>query len=138
MNLPDERPQVQSRWHGQRRLWPVMGAVAMVLAAVGVAYQTPSASAASVDTAGSHVLVNHNSGKAMDLYGWTMAKNAPVHQWPRSDLAVQQWQFVNACDGFYRVRWRYSDKVLELPNGADGTPLPKWKQARAQDAAGGR
>ena len=104
----------------------------------------PPASAATVDTTASYVFVNRHSGKAMDLYDWSTAENAPVNQWTRNDLAVQQWQFVDAGGGFYKVRSRHSGKVLELPSGSDGTQLVQstdrssaTQQFRLQDSAGG-
>ncbi|WFE35192.1 family 43 glycosylhydrolase [Micromonospora sp. WMMD975] len=126
-----------------RRVVAVLGAVGLLLGA-GVAYGVPSASAATVDTSASYVFVNRHSGKAMDLYDWSTAENAPVNQWTRNDLAVQQWQFVDAGGGFYKVRSRHSGKVLELPNGNDGTQLVQstdrssaTQQFRLQDSAGG-
>ncbi|KAB1110919.1 family 43 glycosylhydrolase [Micromonospora aurantiaca] len=121
----------------------VVVSAAAVLAA-GVVAGMPPASAATVDTSASYVVVNRHSGKAMDLYDWSTAENAPVNQWTRNDLAVQQWQFVDAGGGFYKVRSRHSGKVLELPNGGDGTQLVQstdrssaTQQFRLQDSAGG-
>ena len=121
----------------------VVVSAALVLAA-GVVAGTPPASAATVDTSASYVVVNRHSGKAMDLYDWSTAENAPVNQWTRNDLAVQQWQFVDAGGGFYKVRSRHSGKVLELPAGGDGTQLVQstdrssaTQQFRLQDSAGG-
>ncbi|WP_425412970.1 family 43 glycosylhydrolase [Micromonospora nigra] len=80
----------------------------------------------------------------MDLYDWSTAEGAPVNQWSRNDLAVQQWQFVDAGGGFYKVRSRHSGKVLELPSAADGTQLVQssdrgsgTQQFRLEDSAGG-
>ncbi|MEV4523891.1 family 43 glycosylhydrolase [Micromonospora tulbaghiae] len=121
----------------------VVVSAALVLAA-GVVAGMPPASAATVDTSASYVVVNRHSGKAMDLYDWSTAENAPVNQWTRNDLAVQQWQFVDAGGGFYKVRSRHSGKVLELPAGGDGTQLVQstdrssaTQQFRLQDSAGG-
>ncbi|MEU7793214.1 family 43 glycosylhydrolase [Micromonospora tulbaghiae] len=121
----------------------VVVSAALVLAA-GVVAGTPPASAATVDTSASYVVVNRHSGKAMDLYDWSTAENAPVNQWTRNDLAVQQWQFVDAGGGFNKVRSRHSGKVLELPAGGDGTQLVQstdrssaTQQFRLQDSAGG-
>ena len=144
MTAQDQRPRVRSRWRGRRRLLAVMGvAVATVTGAVVVS-ALPSALAATVDTAATYVFVNRNSGKAMDLYNWSTAENAPVNQWSRNDLAVQQWQFVDAGAGSTGSGSRHSGKVLELPNGTDGTQLVQTtdrgaatQQFRLQDSAGG-
>ncbi|WP_433131114.1 family 43 glycosylhydrolase [Micromonospora sp. CA-240977] len=129
----------------RRRGWRVwLAAGAAVVAGAGVMVGVPSASAATVDTSASYVFVNRNSGKAMDLYDWSTAENAPVNQWTRNDLAVQQWQFVDVGGGFYKVRSRHSGKVLELPSAADGTQLVQTsdrgaftQQFRLQDSASG-
>ncbi|MDG4830554.1 family 43 glycosylhydrolase [Solwaraspora sp. WMMD1047] len=138
----DQVPRVRSRWRGWRA-GAAVGVAALLLGA-GVVSGLPSASAATVDTSASYVFVNRHSGKAMDLFDWSTAENAPVNQWARNDLAVQQWQFVDAGGGFYKVRSRHSGKVLELPNGSDGTQLVQssdrssaTQQFRLQDSAGG-
>ncbi|MFI2664374.1 family 43 glycosylhydrolase [Micromonospora carbonacea] len=135
-------PRVGPRRHA-RRVGLAIGAAVTMLAGTAV-FGPPSASAATVDTSASYVFVNRHSGKAMDLYDWSTAENAPVNQWTRNDLAVQQWQFVDAGDGFYKVRSRHSGKVLELPSAADGTQLVQTtdrgsatQQFRLQDSAGG-
>nr|MDT0658595.1 pectinesterase family protein [Micromonospora sp. DSM 115978] len=79
--------------------------------------------AATVDTAATYVFVNRHSGKAMDLFNWSTADNAPVNQYARNDLAVQQWRFVDVGSGYYQVRSVHSGKVLELPNANDGAQL---------------
>ncbi|MEV0569461.1 RICIN domain-containing protein, partial [Dactylosporangium sp. NPDC050588] len=104
MDLLEERPR--SRWRGRRRLLVVMSVLVTTVSGAVVVSALPSALAATVDTAASYVFVNRNSGKAMDLYNWSTAENAPVNQWSRNDLAVQQWQFVDSGGGFYRVRSR--------------------------------
>ncbi|MDG4762572.1 family 43 glycosylhydrolase [Solwaraspora sp. WMMD406] len=143
MTMLDQVPRVGSRWRGVR-VGVVAGATVLALAGTGVVFGLPVASAATVDTSASYVFVNRNSGKAMDLYNWSTAENAPVNQWARNDLAVQQWQFVDAGGGFYKVRSRHSGKVLELPSAADGTQLVQstdrgsaTQQFRLVDSAGG-
>ena len=143
MTRLDQVPRVGSRWRGVR-VGVVAGAAVLVLAGTGVVFGLPSASAATVDTSASYVFVNRHSGKAMDVYDWSTAENAPVNQWARNDLAVQQWQFVDAGGGFYKVRSRHSGKVLELPSAADGTQLVQstdrgsaTQQFRLVDSAGG-
>ncbi|WP_243707231.1 RICIN domain-containing protein, partial [Micromonospora sp. KC606] len=115
-----------------------------LLAGAGVVAGLPAAWAATVDTGATYVFVNRHSGKAMDLYDWSTADNAPVNQWTRNDLAVQQWQFVDAGGGYYKVRSRHSGKVLDLPGAADGTRVLQNSDSGAttqhfqlQDSAGG-
>ncbi|SCE84495.1 Ricin-type beta-trefoil lectin domain-like [Micromonospora matsumotoense] len=115
-------PATRTRGSRPRRLGLLAaGTLALVAAATAVA--PPAASAATVDTGASYVLVNRHSGKAMDLYGWSTADGAPINQYARNDLAVQQWRFVDVGSGYYQIRSAHSGKVLELPNALDGTAL---------------
>ncbi|MEH1100884.1 family 43 glycosylhydrolase [Micromonospora sp. CPCC 205561] len=139
MELADE----MRWWRGWRWLSAAVVAVA-TLAASGALVGLPSAWAAVVDPQATYVFVNRHSGKAMDVFDWSTADGAPVNQWARNDLAVQQWQFVDAGGGFYKVRSRHSGKVLDLPDAADGGRLVQRgdggvasQQFRLQDSAGG-
>ncbi|MEV5319245.1 RICIN domain-containing protein [Streptomyces sp. NPDC052687] len=86
------------------------------------------AEAATVDTDAWYVLLNRNSGKALDVSGASTADGARVSQWTRNDGAHQQWQFVDSGDGFYRLRARHSGKVLDVAgaSAADGAAIQQW------------
>jgi hypothetical protein len=130
------------RWSSALR-----AALATVLvAAAAAALDTGAASAATVDTNASYVLVNRNSGKAMDVAGASTADGAAVHQWSRHDRANQQWQFVDSGGGYYRLKSKNSGKVLEVANWstADGGRVQQWtdnngtnQQFRLADSDGG-
>src|SRR5688572_13203569 len=107
MNVRAARPAGRSRW----RVGVVLGVTAGVVAA-GAAVGLSMASAASVDTTASYVLVNRNSGKALDVYNAASTDGARITQWTRSDSAWQQWQFVDSGGGYYRIKSRHSGKVL--------------------------
>ncbi|MCX5613024.1 RICIN domain-containing protein [Streptomyces sp. NBC_00047] len=83
------------------------------------------AEAATVDGNAWYVLVNRNSGKALDVYGASTADGARVSQWTRNDGANQQWQFVDSGGGFYRLKVRHSGKVLDVAGAstADGAAI---------------
>ncbi|MFI6025478.1 non-reducing end alpha-L-arabinofuranosidase family hydrolase [Amycolatopsis magusensis] len=118
-----------------------------VLAATAVvAFDTGVASAATVDTTAWYVLVNRNSGKALDVSGVSTADGAVVHQWARHDGANQQWQFTDSGDGYYRLKSKNSGKVLDIDNWstADGGKVQQWtdlngtnQQFRLADSDGG-
>ena len=117
----------------RRRLWrhvvPLVAAVAAVPAVVAA---TASASqAANVDTGATYVFVNRHSGKAMDLYNWSTADNAPIVQWTRNDQAVQQWRFIDVGSGYYQIRSVHSGKVLEVPSANDGSSSCRTPPRRA-------
>lgn len=117
------RPEVAYARTGRWWRLPLAGLATAALVAVGTLVSGGAAQAATIDTAATYVLVNRNSGKAMDLWNWSTADGAPVNQFTRNDLAVQQWRFVDVGSGYYQIRSVHSGKVLELPNANDGVQL---------------
>ncbi|MFC6090166.1 endo-1,4-beta-xylanase [Saccharothrix lopnurensis] len=98
-----------------------------------------------IDPTAWYVLVNRNSGKALDVYNLATNDGARITQWTRGDGANQQWQFVDSGDGYYRVKSRHSGKVLDVYNfsTADGAAIVQWadgnganQQFRVIDADG--
>ncbi|MFC3499431.1 RICIN domain-containing protein [Micromonospora krabiensis] len=145
MNLTGEaRPASppRPRW----RSGMAAAAAAVLAAGTLVAANASSAEAATVDTSAWYVLVNQNSGKALDLYGSATNDGARVTQWTRHNGANQQWQFVDSGGGYYRVKSRHSGKVLDVANfsTADGGAIVQWadvngtnQQFRLADSDGG-
>ncbi|GIG38254.1 endo-1,4-beta-xylanase [Cellulomonas phragmiteti] len=84
--------------------------------------------ATSIDSSAWYVLVNRNSGKALDVYNLSTADGARITQWARNNGNQQQWQFVNSGNGTYRVKSRLSNKVLDVYNWstADGGEIVQW------------
>ncbi|ASW57725.1 RICIN domain-containing protein [Plantactinospora sp. KBS50] len=104
------------------------------------------AAAATVDTSAWYVLVNRNSGKALDVYNSSTADGARITQWTRNDGANQQWQFVDSGGGYYRLKSKNSGKVLDVYNysTADAASVVQWpdlngtnQQWRLADSSGG-
>ncbi|MEU4161436.1 non-reducing end alpha-L-arabinofuranosidase family hydrolase, partial [Actinoplanes sp. NPDC026670] len=109
-------------------------ALALLLAGAGfVAVTATAASAATIDTTASYVLVNRNSGKALDVYNLATGDGARIAQWARNDQAQQQWQFVDSGGGWYRLKSRHSGKVLDVQNRstADGGAIVQWSDNNA-------
>ncbi|GIE67406.1 non-reducing end alpha-L-arabinofuranosidase family hydrolase [Actinoplanes palleronii] len=112
-----------------RRRWK--GALAALIVMVGagsLAVTAMPASAATIDTSASYVLVNRTSGKALDLYNMATTDGARITQWTRNDQAQQQWQFVDSGGGYYRLKSKHSGKVLDVYNlsTADGGAIVQW------------
>ncbi|MFF3868829.1 non-reducing end alpha-L-arabinofuranosidase family hydrolase [Micromonospora sp. NPDC001898] len=114
------------------------------VAAAAVA-STPAA-AATVDTNTWYVLVNRNSGKALDVYNLATNDGARITQWARNNGNQQQWQFVDSGGGYYRLKSRLSGKVLDVYNfsTANGASVVQWtdgngtnQQFRLADSDGG-
>src|SRR5688572_15966294 len=110
MSVMGASPPPAARRRGWRSALAAVAATA-VAAGVMVAVGTPTASAATVDTNAWYVLVNRNSGKALDVYNLSTADGGRITQWTRNNGNNQQWQFVDSGGGYYRIRSRHSGKV---------------------------
>ncbi|MEV4471988.1 non-reducing end alpha-L-arabinofuranosidase family hydrolase [Nonomuraea sp. NPDC049504] len=86
------------------------------------------ARAATVDTNAWYILVNRNSGKALDVYNLATNDGARITQWSRNNQNQQQWQFVDSGGGYYRIKSRHSGKVLDVYNfsTANGASVVQW------------
>ena len=118
--------------------------VVTALAGAGAAIGIQQASAATVNTAAWYVFVNRHSGKAMDVYNLATNAGAGIAQFSRNDGNWQQWQFVDAGSGWYKIKSRHSGLFLEMPNAGDGTQLiqntdngTNRQQFTLKDSAGG-
>jgi hypothetical protein len=120
--------------------------VAALLAGGGVVAVTETAAAATVDPAAWYVLLNRSSGKALDVSGVSTADGALLHQWTRTNANNQQFQFVDAGGGYYKIKARHSGKVLDVSSWstADGAAIHQWadhggtnQQFRLADSDGG-
>ncbi len=130
----------------QRRRALAAAVVMTVLSGMTVALLSTAAQAATVDLNAWYVLVNRNSGKAMDDYNYATNDGAAVVQWARHNQNNQQWRFLDSGGGYYRIQNRHSGKVLDNLNSStsDGTDIVQWtdgngtnQQFRLADSAGG-
>ncbi|MEV6443146.1 non-reducing end alpha-L-arabinofuranosidase family hydrolase [Amycolatopsis sp. NPDC051716] len=116
-----------ARW---RRRWRAGSAAAVVVAVAGglLTVAPATASAATVDTSAWYVLLNRNSGKALDVNGASTADGANLIQWTRSNATNQQFQFVDAGGGNYKLRARHSGKLADVlgASTADGASVVQW------------
>ncbi|WP_082159682.1 RICIN domain-containing protein [Micromonospora sp. HK10] len=115
-------------WIGRRWRSALAAATAVLVATGSLVTLQAAPAAASVDTNAWYVLVNRNSGKALDVYGASTADGARITQWTRNNGTNQQWQFVDSGGGYYRLKSRNSGKVLDV-NGAstaDGAAVVQW------------
>jgi hypothetical protein len=119
----------------RRRRWLVAATAALTALTAGAVtvVNAPAASAATIDTSASYVLVNRNSGKALDVYNLATNDGARITQWARNDGNQQQWQFVDSGGGYYRLRSRLSGKVLDVTGAstADGAAVIQWSDNNA-------
>ncbi|MFC6023372.1 non-reducing end alpha-L-arabinofuranosidase family hydrolase, partial [Plantactinospora solaniradicis] len=146
---PVPGPACQGTVRVPRRRWRsalVVTVVAALVATAAVAFGSAPASAATVDTSAWYVLINRNSGKALDVYNLATNDGARIVQWARNNGNQQQWQFVDSGGGYYRLRSRLSGKVLDVYNlsTANGASIVQWadgngtnQQFRLSDSDGG-
>ncbi|WIN00527.1 family 43 glycosylhydrolase [Actinoplanes oblitus] len=117
-----------------RRPWRLLAAALTAVLGAALTFAVSSvAQAATIDTSASYVLVNRNSGKALDLYNLATNDGAKIVQWARNDQAQQQWQFVDSGGGFYRLKSKLSGKVLDVSGAstADGGAVVQWTDNNA-------
>jgi hypothetical protein len=122
-------PSVSPPPHGSRWRRTLARLTAAVLLSAGaVVLPIPVAQAATVDPTAWYVLINRNSGKALDVCANSTADGACVQQWTRHNGTNQQFQFIDSGGGFYRLRARHSGKVLDVFNAstADNTAIVQW------------
>ncbi|WP_150243091.1 RICIN domain-containing protein [Nocardiopsis quinghaiensis] len=100
-------------------------ALTVVLCTGGLsAVATTSAQAADIDTGAHYVLRNQHSGLVADVEGASTEDGAQIIQWDRTDQPWQQFRFVSAGDGYYRIVNRNSGKAIDVwehstDNGAE-------------------
>jgi pectate lyase len=119
MLLTAQAPPTPSR----RWRWAMVTGLALTMVATAAAVLVRSADAATVNTGTYYVFVSRHSGKAIDVYNLATNDGAPIVQWARNDGNQQQWQFVDAGSGYYKIRSRHSGKVLEIASAQDGANL---------------
>ncbi|OQR64017.1 alpha-L-arabinofuranosidase [Streptomyces maremycinicus] len=107
-----------------RRLLAVLAPLLLLATFLGA----QPAGAATVDPDASYVLVNRNSGKALDVYNRATDDGARITQWTRNDQSQQQWRFVDSGGGYYRIKSLHSGKVLDVHNfaTANGGSIVQW------------
>ncbi len=78
-----DRPRALTRL----RAWLAVLCVG-ALGAAGLVFAQSASAAISIDTSAYYVIVNANSGKAIDLWEWSTADGGEFRQWPRTDATT--------------------------------------------------
>jgi hypothetical protein len=76
----------------------------------------------------SYKIVNTNSGKVLEVGGYSKAEGAKIQQWDWTGSASQQWKIVPTNVGFFRLVNSLSGLSLTVPNSstAVGTILQQY------------
>jgi alpha-L-fucosidase 2 len=102
-------------------------------AQAGHTYRASGVKSGPVQTGVYYRLVAQHSGKAADINGASTAAGATLVQWPVTSGLNQQFEFVPADGGHYRIRARHSGLVLQATGTGTGADIA---QQPATDAAG--
>lgn len=76
-----------------------------------------------------------HDGVTMDLYNFSYANGGNIDQWNGGTNAVEQWYFQYVTNGYFKIRSRWSNKVLDV-NGAStsaGAQIVQWSDTGTLD-----
>lgn len=94
---------------------------------VGATYQqwniTPVSSRIGGDFSYFTLTAAH-SGKAIDIYNWSLDNGGSIDAWDDTKSTNQQWYFDYVSDGWFYIRSRHSAKCLEVSAG--GVNIDQW------------
>lgn len=76
-----------------------------------------TSSSAAVSFSGQVKIINRNSGKALEVDGWSQNDSAPIKQYDYSGGNNQRWTITNLGRGEFRIVNVNSGKTLEVPGG---------------------
>jgi hypothetical protein len=130
----------------KRRSIVLIFVLSLLLVSVWTPSFTGKVHAATLDPNAYYKIVNRNSGKALDVSGWSTADGANIVQWLFSGATSQQWQFIDAGSGYYKIKNKNSGKMMDIygASTADGAKNIQWpdnggvnQQWQLVDAGGG-
>ncbi|MFG1837294.1 glycoside hydrolase N-terminal domain-containing protein [Micromonospora sp. NPDC049175] len=101
----------------------------------GHTYRASGVNSGPVETGAYYRLVAQHSGKAADINGASTAAGGLLIQWQSSSGQNQQFEFVSADGGHFRIRARHSGLFLQAASnstGADITQQPDASNAASQ------
>jgi alpha-L-fucosidase 2 len=101
-------------------------------AEAGRTYRATSLGAAPLVQPGvNYRLVAQHSGKAADINGASTAAGATLIQWAVNSGSNQQFDFVDAGGGYWRIRARHSGLVLQVASTATGADITQQPASTA-------
>jgi hypothetical protein len=74
-------------------------------------------------------LVAQHSGKLADIDARSTAAGAALIQWPVTGGTNQQFEFVDAGDGYYRIKTRHSGLVLQAMGNSSGADITQQAES---------
>ena len=73
------------------------------------------------------------NGKVVEVKDYNTENGAQIQLWDNANAEWQQWSFVRAGEGVYRIKNRFTGKMMDLDMGgvSDGTRVHQWESAQA-------
>ena len=89
--------------------------------------------AQTVITEGKYYTINAANGKVVEVADYNIDNGAKIQLMDNANFEWQQWGFVAAGDGVYRIQNRFTGKMMDLDMGgvSDGTRVHQWEGAQA-------
>ena len=88
--------------------------------------------AQTVLTEGKFYTISAANGKVVEVADYNIDNGAKIQLMDNANFEWQQWGFVAAGDGVYRIRNRFTGKMMDLDMGgvSDGTRVHQWEAPR--------
>jgi hypothetical protein len=82
-------------------------------------------------TPGVYRLVAQHSGKYADIDGISTAAGARLLQWSSTGRTNQQFEFIDAGEGHYKIKARHSGLVLQVASNSNGADITQQTDTNA-------
>jgi hypothetical protein len=80
---------------------------------------------------GTYRLVAQHSGKYADIDGISTSAGALLHQWSPTGRTNQQFQFLDAGEGHFKIKARHSGLVLQVASNSNGADITQQADTNA-------
>ena len=79
---------------------------------------------------GEYYIIKSPNGKVLEVKDFNTENGAGIQLWSYAGHPWQQWQFVDAGEGRWRIQNRFTGKVIDLALGGvvEGTWLHQWSR----------
>ena len=101
--------------------------IVALMISVNAQKSSSSSSSSGIDTHAKYMIIT-KTGTALDVAGGSKNKGANIQLWDKNNSTAQQFEFINAGNGFYNIKNVNSGKVLDISGGNDrtGTNIKTW------------
>ena len=79
---------------------------------------------------GEYYIIKSPNGKVLEVKDFNTENGAGIQLWSYAGHPWQQWQFVDAGEGRWRIQNRFTGKMIDLALGGvvEGTWLHQWSR----------